>query len=113
MTSSLILSNDIHALRVFAEQNSIVYSAVGDGSALAFFSINPQTGGVFVKNSLRQDSLVSYTVSSPQATVGPHSIFLSLLDAVLMGSRMVLPQTLLFFFFFFSQMWFAYSLLDI
>ena len=47
------------------EQNTIVYSAVGDGSALAFFSINSQTGGIFVKNSLRQDSLVSYTVSCP------------------------------------------------
>ena len=44
-------------------QTRIQYTAVGDGSALAFFSINSQTGGIFVKNSLLQDSLVSYTVS--------------------------------------------------
>ena len=112
MTSSLILSNDIHALRVFAEQNSIVYSAVGDGSALAFFSINPQTGGVFVKNSLRQDSLVSYTVSSPQATVGPHSIFQSLVRCSANGIPDGFASDIALFFFF-SQMWFAYSLLDI
>ncbi|KAL8559117.1 hypothetical protein ACOMHN_046165 [Nucella lapillus] len=43
-------------------QNRISYRAVGDGSALAFFSIDFINGGVFVKNSLTQDSLITYNL---------------------------------------------------
>ncbi|XP_076458561.1 protocadherin Fat 4-like [Babylonia areolata] len=43
-------------------QERISYTAVGDGSALAFFSIDNVNGGIFVRNPLTQDSLITYTL---------------------------------------------------
>ncbi|XP_041364043.1 protocadherin Fat 4-like [Gigantopelta aegis] len=43
-------------------QDHMVYEAVGDGSALAFFRIDPITGAIFVKTPLLEDSLVQYTL---------------------------------------------------
>ncbi|GFN78435.1 protocadherin fat 4, partial [Plakobranchus ocellatus] len=44
-------------------QERIEYTAIGDGSALAFFKINSNTGAVQVRNDLRQDSLTQYILS--------------------------------------------------
>ena len=46
----------------FSFQERIEYTAIGDGSALAFFKINSNTGAVQVRNDLRQDSLTQYRV---------------------------------------------------
>ncbi|XP_046579032.1 protocadherin Fat 4-like [Haliotis rubra] len=43
-------------------REDIVYEAIGDGSALAFFRIDSTSGAVYVKTPLIQDSLVLYTL---------------------------------------------------